>query len=71
MMNNTNLSIRIDDSLKNDFQKICNELGMDMSTAITIFMKQTTRERRIPFDITLDPMYAIDNMERLRKLFKD
>ena len=70
-MNNTNLSIRIDDSLKNDFQKICNELGMDMSTAITIFMKQTTRERRIPFDITLDPMYAIDNMERLRKLFKD
>ena len=70
-MNNTNLSIRIDDSLKNDFQKICNELGMDMSTAITIFMKQTTRERRIPFDITLDPMYAIDNVERLRKLFKD
>lgn len=43
------MNFKIKQSLKNDFSKICDELGMDMSTALTIFIKQMIRERKLPF----------------------
>lgn len=48
----TNLSIRIDKDLKKEFDKLCKELGMTMTTAVCIFAKQSVRERCIPFEIT-------------------
>ena len=47
-------SVRMDKKLKNQFSDICNSIGMNMSTAITIFLKQSVRLRRIPFEIALD-----------------
>lgn len=38
-----------------------------MTTAITIFAKKTTREKRIPFDVSIDPFYSESNMEHLRR----
>ena len=48
------VSARIDSKLKRDAENLFNELGMNMSTAITVFLKQAIRLRRIPFDIALD-----------------
>ena len=57
----------MDDSLKRDFDKVCNELGLSMTTAITMLAKKMTREKRLPFDVSIDPFYSDENMARLRK----
>ena len=44
-------SVRMDDSLKSQFETLCNDFGMNMSTAINVFARTVVRERRIPFDI--------------------
>ena len=54
-MPQTIVNIRMDEALKRNFDFICDELGMNMSTAITIFAKQVCREKRIPFEIALKP----------------
>lgn len=48
------ISARIDSKLKTQAENLFNELGMNMSTAITVFLKQSVRLRRIPFEIALD-----------------
>ncbi|MCQ2463044.1 MAG: type II toxin-antitoxin system RelB/DinJ family antitoxin [Clostridia bacterium] len=45
-------SVRMDDSLKNQFESLCVDFGMNMTTAINIFAKAVVRERRIPFEIS-------------------
>lgn len=47
------LSVRMDSETKKQFAAFCNEIGMSVSTAITLFAKQTLREGRIPFTIGL------------------
>lgn len=49
-----NINIRMDENLKEQFDHLCNELGMNMTTAFNIFAKTVVRQRRIPFDISLD-----------------
>lgn len=61
------LNIRMDEDLKRDFDTVCEELGLNMSTAITIFAKKMSREKRIPFDVALDPFYTATNQARLAK----
>lgn len=48
----TNLCIRINKDLKNDFNKVCSDIGIDMSTAIMLFVNKTVDEKRIPFEIS-------------------
>lgn len=66
-MAQTTLSVRIDDSLKSDFDKVCNELGLSMTTAITMLAKKMTREKRLPFEVSVDPFYSEENLARLRR----
>lgn len=66
-MSQSTISIRMDDDLKRNFDHICNELGMSMSTAVTMLAKKMTREQRLPFDLSVDPFYSEQNMARLRK----
>ena len=66
-MAQTTVCVRMDDSLKRDFDKVCNELGLSMTTAITMLAKKMTREKRLPFDVSIDPFYSDENMARLRK----
>lgn len=66
-MAQTTVSVRMDDSLKRDFDEVCNELGLSMTTAITMLAKKMTREKRLPFDVSIDPFYSDENMARLRK----
>ncbi len=70
-MAQTNISIRIDEELKKQFEKFCSDTGMTMTTAFNIFVKKTVKEQRIPFEITADPFYSAANMERLEKAVKD
>ena len=49
-----NINIRIDEDLKQSFEEICSALGMNISTAFTIFAKKVAREKRIPFDVSLE-----------------
>ena len=47
-----NVSIRMDDALKKQAEELFNDLGMNLTTAFTIFVKQAIREQGIPFEIT-------------------
>ena len=50
----TNISIRMDSDLKAQADALFGELGMNLSTAFNIFVRQSLREGRIPFDISLN-----------------
>ena len=54
MANTTNISIRMDTDVKANADALFNELGMNISTAFNIFVRQSLREGRIPFDISLN-----------------
>ena len=58
-MENATISIRIDKQLKNEFDDICDNFGMNISTAIIIFAKKVVAERKIPFDITENVKYDL------------
>ena len=61
------ISLRIDDEVKKNAEQACEDIGMSMSTAITIYLKKLGRERRIPFEVSADPFYSDENITRLRK----
>ena len=65
-MAQTLINVRMDEELKREFDRVCNELGMNMTTAIMIFARKVTRERRIPFDVSIDPFYSDSNMKALK-----
>ena len=50
----TNLCVRIDTELKSQAETLFSELGMSLSTAITVYFRQAVRESRIPFEIKWD-----------------
>lgn len=52
--NSTNISIRMDSELKSAAEQLYSELGMNLSTAFNIFVRQSLREGGIPFKITMD-----------------
>jgi len=54
MVETTNLSIRLDRSLKDEADQVFNEMGMNLTTAITVFIRQAVRQKKIPFEITLN-----------------
>ena len=66
-MAQTTVSVRMDNNLKKDFNNVCNDLGLSMTTAITMLAKKMTREKRLPFELSVDPFYSDENMTRLRK----
>ena len=53
-MATTNLNIRVDKDIKDQADKIYSELGMNMTTAINMFLRTTIREHGIPFSLKLD-----------------
>ncbi len=53
-MESTNLNIRTDKAVKAEAEKIFQELGLTMTTAVNMFLRQAIRENGIPFDLRLD-----------------
>jgi len=56
------VNIRMDEDLKKSLEHTCQLLGLNMTTAFTIFAKKMSREKRIPFDVSVDPFYSDSNM---------
>jgi DNA-damage-inducible protein J len=56
------VNIRMDEDLKRSMERTCQSLGMNMTTAFTIFAKKMSREQRIPFEVSVDPFYSKSNM---------
>ena len=71
--NLVSVSFRIDSKLKQDAEKLFDSLGMNMTTAFNIFLRQSVRERGIPFDITTNVPNAetLAAMEEAEKLLAD
>lgn len=46
------LNIKVEDALKEDFEKICDKLGISLSGAVIMFMNQVVIQERIPFELT-------------------
>lgn len=62
------INMRVDEKLKKDAEHTLNELGLNMTTAITVFLKAVVREQCIPFNIeipnktTLKAMKEVEDM---------
>ena len=50
-METLNLSVRVDANDKKNFEQFCDEVGMNVSTAINIFIKAVLREQKLPFEV--------------------
>ncbi len=69
-------SVRMDKDLKKQFDELCANFGMTVSTAINIFAKAVVRERRIPFEISaneteISRKKALQIFETIRKESKE
>ena len=71
MANVVNVNFRMDSDLKKNMESLCDELGMSMTTAFTIFAKKMTREKRIPFEVSADPFYSESNLRYLEGIMED
>jgi DNA-damage-inducible protein J len=65
------INFRLDEEDKKGMEEVCHELGMSMSTAFTIFAKKMRREKRIPFDVSIDPFYSDSNMAYLKRVLSE
>lgn len=74
-MAQSTFSVRMDEALKEEFDCLCRDFGMNASTAINIFARAVVRERRIPFEIAapntaVTRAGALDAFEAMRKQAK-
>ena len=71
-MAQTTFTVRMDEVTKKDFNKLCNNMGLTMSTAFSIFAKKAVSEQRIPFEVSVnkDPFYAEANVKHLLKVIE-
>ena len=66
-MSNTSMNIRMDSDVKKQAQELFAQFGLDMTTAVNMFLRQSIRQRGIPFSLQLDPFFSEANQDRLLK----
>ena len=66
-MATTSITIRMDKNLKKQAETLFEDMGLNMTTAFTIFTKAVVRQGKIPFEIAADPFYSEANQTRLRE----
>ena len=64
-MPNVSMNIRIDKDIKKQAQKLFSEFGLDMTTAINMFLRQAIREQKIPFELKLNSL-NVETIEALK-----
>ena len=62
-----NLNIRIDDNLKKQAQELFKDIGLDMTTAITMFLQQAVTDNCIPFEVRRYNAETMKALERAQK----
>lgn len=70
IMATTNIAMRIDEDLKAQAEELFADLGLNMTSAITVFVKQAVREQRIPFIILRDILNAetLEAIEEVKQM---
>ena len=64
-----NVNFKLDADVKKRMEQACSELGLSMSAAFTVFAKKVGREKRIPFEVSVDPFYSDSNIRYLEVIF--
>ena len=64
------MNIRLDSDLKREAQSLFSALGLDMSSAVNIFLRQALRQRGLPFEVKLDSPNAetLEALEEVRRM---
>ena len=70
MAETINVTIRLDRDVKEQAERMFDGFGMNLSTAFNIFVRQSLRQGRIPFDI-YDPFYSERNQAELSRRIAD
>jgi DNA-damage-inducible protein J len=70
-MATASITIRMDAELKEKVEELFNDMGMNMTTAFTIFAKTVARQGKMPFEVTADPFYREAHQARLKKAMED
>lgn len=70
MAENINVTIRLDKEVKENAERMFSGLGMNLSTAINIYVRQALRQGKIPFEI-YDPFYSEKNQAELVRRMAD
>ncbi|MCL1883854.1 MAG: type II toxin-antitoxin system RelB/DinJ family antitoxin [Defluviitaleaceae bacterium] len=72
-MAQTSINIRMDENLKREFDELCNDFGLTMTAAFTVFAKTVVRRQRIPFEISKDVPNAetVAAIEEVEAMIKD
>ena len=73
-MKNVNVTLRVDEDLKKQADALFSELGLNLTTAFNIFLRQSVREQQIPFRVTRNvpnavTLAAMDASERGEDLY--
>jgi DNA-damage-inducible protein J len=62
-----NLQVKIDDSLRDDAQRVANQIGLDVATAVRMFLVQMVKANGLPFHAVADPFYSVANQRYLER----
>ena len=57
-----NLQIRIDDTIRDRAQEVAANMGLDLTSAVRMFLYQMVRVNGLPFQPKADPFYSSSNM---------
>ena len=68
MMSQVLVNFRMDEEDKKGMEEVCKALGLSMTTAFNIFAKKIRREKRIPFELSIDPFYSESNINYLNRI---
>lgn len=71
MSQTVNVNFKLDADVKKSMEQACAELGLSMSAAFTVFAKKVGREKRIPFEVSVDPFYSDSNIRYLEQKMSD
>ena len=65
----TTVTLRFDDDMKKELDKMVDDMGMNITTFFMIYAKRALRDRKIPFEVTApeDPFFSDSNMKRLQE----
>ncbi|GMO67228.1 MAG: type II toxin-antitoxin system RelB/DinJ family antitoxin [Treponemataceae bacterium] len=66
-MATASVTVRMDENLKNQAELLFRDMGMNMTTAFTVFAKTAVRQWKMPFELTGDPMYNEMHQKYLQK----
>ena len=55
------ISVRLDSNDKHLFEEFCNDVGMSISTAVSMFVKNVIANQKLPFSVERDPFYSEEN----------